>query len=159
MLPLRARVDLGAMAIKGYSAFPKLQHLWNLTIRLISVIYRTFVGGGASNPSAEVQSVFSTFPADWASDIFKDSTYFLRVLIHEVVLVNKYLVDVYCWVPDFWNFGRGSFCKLFYGITSRKKLSDCKPIFMEIFKKWDQSATLLLRQIGYPFPPHFCRKC
>ena len=23
MLPLRARVDLGAMAMKGYSAFPK----------------------------------------------------------------------------------------------------------------------------------------
>ena len=27
MLPLRARVDLGAMAIKGYSAFPKAQAL------------------------------------------------------------------------------------------------------------------------------------
>ena len=34
MLPRQARVDLGAMVIKGYSTFSKLQHYWNLTIRL-----------------------------------------------------------------------------------------------------------------------------
>ena len=45
VLPLRARVDLGAMAMKGYSTFPKLQHSWNLTIRLFSVISRTLVRG------------------------------------------------------------------------------------------------------------------
>ena len=33
------------MAMKGYSAFPKLQHCWNLTIRLFSVIFRTLVMG------------------------------------------------------------------------------------------------------------------
>ena len=38
MLPLRTRVDQGAIAIKGYSAF------WNLTISLFSVICRTLVG-------------------------------------------------------------------------------------------------------------------
>ena len=42
----RAKVDLGAMAMKGYSAFPKLQHHWNLTIRLFSVISRTLIGRG-----------------------------------------------------------------------------------------------------------------
>ena len=45
MLPLQARVDLGVMAIKKYSAFPKAQHYWNLTIRLFSVISRTLIGG------------------------------------------------------------------------------------------------------------------
>ena len=44
VLPPRARVELGAMAIKGYSTFPKLQHCWNLTIRLFSVISRTLDG-------------------------------------------------------------------------------------------------------------------
>ena len=38
MLPLRARVDLGAMAMKGYSA--------NLTIRLFSVISGHSLEGG-----------------------------------------------------------------------------------------------------------------
>ena len=69
MLPLRARVDLGAMAMKGYSASPKLQHCWNLTIRLFSVICRTLVSGG-SYPSAEKQSVYSTAPTDWARRFF-----------------------------------------------------------------------------------------
>ena len=44
MLPLRARVDLGAMASKGYSVFLKLMHYWSLII-LFSVVFRTFVGG------------------------------------------------------------------------------------------------------------------
>ena len=47
MLPLRARVDLGAMAMKGYSAFPKAPAL---TIRLFSVISRTFVREGGLTP-------------------------------------------------------------------------------------------------------------
>ena len=37
----------------------------SLTIRLFSVIFRTLIGRGF-NPSAEVQSVYSTAPADWA---------------------------------------------------------------------------------------------
>ena len=49
MLPIRARVDLGAMAMKRYSTFPKLQHYWNLTIRLFSVIPRTLVVGSQYN--------------------------------------------------------------------------------------------------------------
>ena len=63
VLPLQANVDLGTMAMKGYSHPPKLQHFWNLTIRLLSVKSGTLVGG-RSYPSAEVQSVYSTFPAD-----------------------------------------------------------------------------------------------
>ena len=44
---------------RWYSAFPKAP-------ALLSVINRTLVGGW-SYPSAEVQSVYSTTPADWAS--------------------------------------------------------------------------------------------
>ena len=44
---------------------PKLQHCWNLTIILFSVISGHLLGGG-SYPSAEKQSVYSTAPADWA---------------------------------------------------------------------------------------------
>ena len=36
---------LGVMAMKGTPHSPKLQHYWNLTIRLFSVISRTLVGG------------------------------------------------------------------------------------------------------------------
>ena len=43
VLPFRARVDLGAMAMKGAPHSPKLQHHWNLTIRLFSVISRTLI--------------------------------------------------------------------------------------------------------------------
>ena len=57
MLPHRATVDLGVMAMKGYSAFPKLQYCWNPTIRLFSVISR--------------QSVYSIAPADWAKEYLK----------------------------------------------------------------------------------------
>ena len=45
MLPHRATVDLGAMAIKGNLHSPMLQHHWNLTVRLFSVVSRTFVWG------------------------------------------------------------------------------------------------------------------
>ena len=70
MLPFRAIVDLGAMAMKGCFAFPKLQNHCNLTIRLFSVISGHSVWG--SYPSAEVQMVYSTGLADWAllSDIY-----------------------------------------------------------------------------------------
>ena len=46
---------------KGTRHSPKLQHYWNLTIRLFSVI------SGHSYFSIEKQSIYSTVPADWAS--------------------------------------------------------------------------------------------
>ena len=55
MLPLRARVDLGAMAIKGYSAFLK------------ALLEPHNQIGGGSYPSAEKQSVYSTASANWAT--------------------------------------------------------------------------------------------
>ena len=46
VLPLRVRVDVGAMAIKATPPPSKPQHQWNLTIRLFNVISRTRIRGG-----------------------------------------------------------------------------------------------------------------
>ncbi len=63
MLPLRARVDLGAMAMKGYSTFPKGHSF-----------------GGGSYPTAEVQSVYPTAPADWAIYRVKCQTVLCQII-------------------------------------------------------------------------------
>ena len=76
MLPRWARVDLGAMAMKGYSAFPKAPALLESHHEIFSVISRTLVGGGGAYPSAEKQSVYSTAPADWAIHRVKCQTVF-----------------------------------------------------------------------------------
>ena len=60
MLPLRARVHLGAMAMKEYS----LQHYRSLTIGLFCVVSR--IHARESYPSAKMQSVYSAAPTDWA---------------------------------------------------------------------------------------------
>ena len=70
VLPLRARVDLEAMAMKGYSAFPKAPALLEPYHQIIYCHIRTLVVGGVSYPSAEKQSVYSTAPADWARLFF-----------------------------------------------------------------------------------------
>ena len=64
MLPLRARVDLGAMVMN------ELYYYWNHTIRWISVISRTLVGGGLLLLSRAEQSVYSTAPTDWVKCFF-----------------------------------------------------------------------------------------
>ena len=62
VLPLRARVDLGAMAIEGYSAFPKA----GTSPSDCLVSYPGHPLGG-SYPFAEKQSVYSTAPAGYLS--------------------------------------------------------------------------------------------
>ena len=63
MLPLRARLDLGMIAMKGYSAFPKALEL--LEPQIFLVISRTLVGGILP----EVKSVYSTAPQDWENSL------------------------------------------------------------------------------------------
>ena len=48
----------------GIPHSPNLQYYWSLTIRFFSVI--TGHSLGEPYPSAEVESVYSTAPADWA---------------------------------------------------------------------------------------------
>ena len=50
MLPLRSRVDLGAMAMKACSTFPKAPASLEPHHQIFSVIYRTLVGGGGLTP-------------------------------------------------------------------------------------------------------------
>ena len=65
VLPLQARVDLGAMAMKRCSIFPKAPALLEPHHQTVKChIKNTCWGGGY--PSAEVQSLYSTAPADWA---------------------------------------------------------------------------------------------
>ena len=62
VLPLRARVNLEAMAIKVTPHSPKLKYYWNLTIILLSYPGNSL---GESYPSAEMQSVYFAAPAEW----------------------------------------------------------------------------------------------
>ena len=74
MLPFRARVDLGAMAMKGWSTFPKVSA--SLEPHHQIVYY----------PSPEVQLVYSTAPADWANYLEKgrtiNSKYYIELLVY-----------------------------------------------------------------------------
>ena len=72
MLQLQANDNEGVLCIP-----PKLQHYWNLTIRLFSVISRTLVegGGGVLLLCRGAVGVFYAPPptaADWAIDLFGD---------------------------------------------------------------------------------------
>ena len=80
MLPLRTRANPGAMAIMKYSVFPKLQHYWILTIILFNVISGHSSGRGY--PYAEMQSVYSANPVDWAT---------IYVNVYKVLELNIYL--------------------------------------------------------------------
>ena len=69
VLPHWARVDLGAMAIKGYPYNPKSSRTWTPpSENLVSYPVRSL---GRFYPSAEMQSLYSTVPADWALYLFK----------------------------------------------------------------------------------------
>ena len=73
--PFRARVDLGAMAMKGCFASPKA--LASPSNRSVSHPEHSLEG---SNPSAEVQSVFSTAPADWESRFMVETAHGSRLM-------------------------------------------------------------------------------
>ena len=55
--------------LRGTPHTPKL-HNWHFTIRLFSVISRTFVDK-RSYSSAEIQSMYSTTPANWAVELWR----------------------------------------------------------------------------------------
>ena len=64
MLPFWARVDLAAMAIKRYPASSKALALQEPHHQLVQCHKQNIGWGGV--PSAEMQSVYSTVPAEWA---------------------------------------------------------------------------------------------
>ena len=64
VLPLWARANLRAMAMKEYSVFPKAPALQQPHPQIVSCHIWDTPGSG-SYPSAEMQLVYSTAPADW----------------------------------------------------------------------------------------------
>ena len=75
---------LSAEAMKGYSAFPKAPVLLEPHIRLFYVSYPGH-SLGETYPSSEMQSVYSTTPANWASII-------CNCIITKIILIMlKYL--------------------------------------------------------------------
>ena len=60
-------VDLGAMAMKGYSTFPKAKTLPEP--RHLTVSYCRHLFGGMSYSSVEMKPVCSMAPADWAMSL------------------------------------------------------------------------------------------
>ena len=71
MLPLRVRVDLGAMAMKGYFAFPKAL-VASSSDCLVSYLGHSL---GECYPFAETQSVYSAVPTDWATGYLLGESY------------------------------------------------------------------------------------
>ena len=60
-------MDLGAVAVKGYSAFFQNSSITGASPTGCSVLYpENWFWGGGSYPAAEMQSVHSTVPANWA---------------------------------------------------------------------------------------------
>ena len=78
VLPRRGRVDLGAMAMKGCSVYPKSPALLEPHHQIVYSHVRTLVGG--LYPYAEVQSVDSTAPADWAIHRVKRQTFLFQII-------------------------------------------------------------------------------
>ena len=67
MLRLEARVDLGALAMKEYSAFLKAPALLEPHQRIALCHKQDTRSGEGSYSSTEKQSVYSTVPADWVN--------------------------------------------------------------------------------------------
>ena len=67
VLPLQAKVDLRAIAIKGYSSIAGLSTSASL------VLYPRHTLREISYPSAKKQSIYSIAPADLANHIFGSS--------------------------------------------------------------------------------------
>ena len=65
--------NLGVIAMKGYSALPKPPALLEPHHQTVECHIQG-TRSGVSYPSAEVESVYSTAPADWARNLLKIST-------------------------------------------------------------------------------------
>ena len=80
MLPLWARVDLGVMAIKGVLCISQRFSVTGASPSDCLVSYPKH-SLGESYPSAEIQSVYSAAPANWAKNNIKYSYLILIICI------------------------------------------------------------------------------
>ena len=85
----------------GIPHSPKLQHKWKLTIRILRVISGTLIGRSLT-PSAEIQSVYSTAPADWAKkELYEPTFFYILERKSSVILSQAILKNVMKWL--FWH--------------------------------------------------------
>ena len=88
VLPCRARVDLAAIAMKGYSAFPNVPALLEPHHQIVLCHIQHTHGG---YPSPEKQSVYSTAPADWARGVVSDILD-CNIVVSEFELLSRYCI-------------------------------------------------------------------
>ena len=81
MVPLRVRMDLGAMAVKRYTTFPQTSRLE--PYYLVSCRGQSL--GAGPYPSEEMQSLYSTALVNWA--VLKIPQ---LLLLQETIRVNSY---------------------------------------------------------------------
>ena len=111
------------MAMKGYFAFPKAPVLLEPHFWLFSVISGHSLGG--SYLSAEVQSVYSTAPADWAK---KSLSFKLWSTPNGVLeLVYKHVRTICCLFLSSWQSSHVSILAFFLLVTAWY-LVVCKPL-------------------------------
>ena len=79
---------------RGILHSPKLQHYLSLNIQLFSVILGHSLG--KSNPSAEIQSVYSTTSGDWAS--VQMNKFIQWLLCKQLLLPTKHSSDLRLWI-------------------------------------------------------------
>ena len=88
MLPLWTRIDLGAMEIKGYFIFPKIIEA------LLSDCLMLYLGcsleWGGAYLSAKMQSVYSTAPADLATDDCMKIIFLTEILVSYNHVLKKF---------------------------------------------------------------------
>ena len=98
MLPLWGRVDLGAMTMKSYTAFPKNP---SITEALQSDCLISYPGHslGESNSSAEMKSAYFTVLADWAYHNWKKNSWMYTVPQGIIALWNAASSRIWTRVP------------------------------------------------------------
>ena len=99
MLPLQARVDLEAMAIKEYSAFPQNS---SITEASPSDCLASYPGHslGKSYSSTEKQLMYSTAPTNWDR----------RKIVFKIVDILQNWMKIIFWYPRVLNWSFCDFC-------------------------------------------------
>ena len=98
VLPFQARVHLGAMAMKGYSTFPKevlcIPQSSSITGASPSGCLVSYSGHslGEFYPSAEMQSLYSVAPANWTRLCQWEKKFVLASLFNGISIFMSYLM-------------------------------------------------------------------
>ena len=130
VLPLQARVDMGVMAMKGYSTFPKAPALLGpLIIKLFSVIYKTLIEEReVLSLWRDADSVYSTALLNKLDN--KESKYSYFFLLMEFFQDGNF-VHIYWWNIYWWNFC-SYLLKWNQTIRKKKKKKKKKQIFIKV---------------------------